>query len=218
MRRLHEIACLRQPPLDEMLLAIEAEFDDPDPAALGVLDELGVLVAGIPAPSQVEELKSCVAAVRSRVEPCGSRPPTSLLASRALVCGRAHPSLIAALCVEVGRRGGVSVARIGHPAQTLVGRLGEGSVLVCDPCGPTSISGCPEALRPWCVHQLAFFLLGDLTRAYLELGELEQAARATELRGLLPLPAAMREACHRAAAELRAGDSAPEAGTGHDAP
>jgi regulator of sirC expression with transglutaminase-like and TPR domain len=199
------LAARDAPPLDELALALAAEFRDVDaPAALARLDELGEEVrsaGGNPLDAVVDVL-----ARRHGFAGAGEQyddPANSML--DVVVERRAGlPILLSIVYVEVARRAGLALAGVGLPGHYVVGRFAPPApVVVLDAfAGGVPLDAMPgtELVRPWGAHETALRMLNNLVGSYTRRNDLERAIRAAEMRLELPLS---RQPAEALGAELR---------------
>ncbi len=134
-----------------------------------------------------------VLARRACLRGCSGERPESLLLGPALLCGRVHPHLLAAVYVQVAQWAGLRwEVAAAHGALIPVPCDAAGT-----PVGPLA-AATPRVIA---AQDVAFVLLGGLVRAFCRHLDLTQAIRAAELRLHLPVAACC---AHRARAELRA--------------
>lgn len=187
------------PPLDELALALAAQFGPVDaPAALAHLDALASEVrtsAGTPA-EQVDALVD-VLARRHGFE--GDREdydhPDNSMLHVVLERRRGLPILLSVVYVEVARRAGIPLAGFGLPGHYVCGHVATEPPLLVDPFndGARVHADVPaELVRPWGAHETILRMLNNLVAAYGRRGDLGRALRAAELRVALPISDAGR--------------------------
>lgn len=191
---------------DRFLLSLAAEFGPVDRAAAqDELDELSRPLFGIvgqPARAAGER----IAAVLWRDG--GLRPAAggieALMLDRVLRQRRGHPLLLAAVYVEAARRAGVSLRVLSSPQAWFAGLLDDTEVVVIDPAPSIGGARFPGRLllRAHCAHELAYLILGELTRRFRADRRAPEARRAAELRVLLPLEERFLERARRELREL----------------
>ena len=174
-----DLAAVSDPRLDELALALAAEFRAVDAdAALAHLDELGEEVAGAGADGDA-------------------------LAALTAVLGL--PILLSVLYIEVARRAGLALAGVGLPGHYVVGRFAPPPPVLLDPfAGGTALDVADfdvEHVRPWGPHETALRMLNNLVGSFTRRQDLGRAIRAAELRLLLPVHDALAA---ELGAELRA--------------
>ena len=212
IRDFETLAQVREPPLDELALAVAAEFRTIDAdGALAELDRLGSELAELAqSASPEDQAEACRVVLGERYGFIGDReeyddPQNSMLD---LVpdrrCGL--PILLSIVYVETARRAGFPLAGVGLPGHYVVGHFGAEPPLLLDPfSGGVSVSGvAPEVaaiyVRPWAAHETGLRILNNLTAAYSSRGDFGRAIGAAKLRLLLPLDESTRTVC---ATELR---------------
>ena len=203
-----DLAAVSDPPLDELALALAAEFRAVDAdAALAHLDELGEEVAGAGADGDALAALTAVlgrrhgfAGERERYDDPGNSMLDVVLQRRAGL-----PILLSVLYVEVGRRAGLALAGVGLPGHYVVGRFAPPPPVLLDPfAGGTALDVADfdvEHVRPWGPHETALRMLNNLVGSFTRRQDLGRAIRAAELRLLLPVHDALAA---ELGAELRA--------------
>jgi regulator of sirC expression with transglutaminase-like and TPR domain len=190
-----ELAAVPDPPLDELALALAAEFREVDAgAALARLDELGDEVGagavagrdGLAALTAVLGRRHGFAGERERYDDPGNSMLDVVLERRAGL-----PILLSVLYVEVGRRAGLMLAGVGLPGHYVVGRFAPPPPVLLDPfAGGTRLDVEDfdvEDVRPWGAHETALRMLNNLVGSFTRRQDLGRAIRAAELRLLLPV-------------------------------
>lgn len=175
-------------PLDQLLLALAAEFKPIDhQAALESLDELArplFGVAALPAEEAVKELIEVLAHQAGlRVE---DHTPESLLLDQVLQRREGHPALLAAIYLEVARRAGVTSVLVSCRRDWYVGFEGPGELLLLAPAPYDDLTQCGTQLRRRCAHELCHAVLRELAVGLRSQGQEEEAAEAVGLRTMLP--------------------------------
>ena len=210
------VARRREPMLDELALALAAEFRPVDhDAALMRLDALGAEVgeaaagaAGDPeaeaeAVSEVLGARHGFAGEREQYD----HPDNSML-DLVLERGRGLPILLSVVYVETARRAGVALSGVGLPGHYVVGHFGARPPVLLDPFGGGARVDAgdapPAAVRPWGPHETALRMLNNLVSAYSRRGDLGNAIRAAELRLDLPLAGDTRAQLNAELGSLRA--------------
>jgi len=207
--RFAALAARRDPPLDELALALALELRPVDASrALAALDGLGAELAGAAGGSPLEEAEACRAHLAERHGFRGGEEeydhPDNSMLDLVLERRRGLPILLSVVYLEVGRRAGIPLRGVGLPGHYVVGHFGAEPPVLLDPFGGGVLLpwfGAREALRPWSAHMTALRMLNNLVGAYEARFDLGRAIRAAELRLVLPLEERMRE---ELAAQLRA--------------
>ncbi len=192
-----DLAAAPDPPLDELALALAAEFREVDAAAaLARLDDLGARLAErlatIP-PVPAEEARACALLLGGEEGFAGvhvdfEHPDNSML-DVVLERRRGLPILLSVLYVEVARRADVALVGIGLPGHFVVGHVGARPPVVLDPFSRGAVveETPPEALlRPWRPAEIALRMLNNLMAAYRRRGDLTGAIKAARMRLALP--------------------------------
>jgi regulator of sirC expression with transglutaminase-like and TPR domain len=207
-----ELAARPDPPLDELALAIAAEFGTVDrPAALWLLDALGEELAedlGGADRSPEAEAAACAALLGRRHGFVGDQEqyddPRNSMLDVVLERRRGLPILLSAVYVEVARRAGVALAGVGLPGHFVVGHFGATPPLLLDPFaggGPVDGTPPPALVRPWRAPEIALRMLNNLVGSFQRRGDVGSAIRAATLRLELPAEQRLRDALET---ELRA--------------
>lgn len=212
IRDFETLAELADPPLDELALALAAEFRPVDcEGALAELDRLGEELAQTTAGcSPQEEAEACRMVLAERHGFTGDRDeydhPHNSMLDLVLERRRGLPILLSVVYVEAARRAGFTLGGVGLPGHYVVGHFGADPPLLLDPfSGGANVGGvAPEIaaiyVRPWAAHETGLRILNNLTSSYSSRADFTRAMRAAELRLQLPLDQAARAAM---AAELR---------------
>ena len=139
--RFTEVARRPDAQLDELALAMAAEFRPIDAAAvLAELDGLGaelreLVAAGEPGP--VGEARACAELLGGRHSFTGDREhyddPDNSMLDRVLARRRGLPILLSVVYVEVARRAGVALAGVGLAGHYVVGHFGATPPYLLDP-------------------------------------------------------------------------------------
>jgi regulator of sirC expression with transglutaminase-like and TPR domain len=201
-------ALARRPdaPLDELALALAAEFGAVDAgAALATLDVLGAelaeLVRAAGEPTPAAEARACATLLGDRLGFAGDREhyddPENSMLDRVLSRRRGLPILLSVVYVEVARRAGVALAGVGLPGHFVVGHFGATPPLLLDPfAGGAPVAGDQpeEFVRPWSPHEIAMRMLNNLVGSFQRRGSIGAAIRAGELRVALPAEEALHDA------------------------
>jgi regulator of sirC expression with transglutaminase-like and TPR domain len=185
-----ELATASTPSLDDLALALAAEFQPVDaPRARAALD---ALAAEVPAcEDEHEQVAALVGVLGERHGFEGDRDdydhPDNSMLDLVLERRRGLPIALSVLYVEVARRAGIELAAIGLPGHFVCGHVGPDPPLLVDPFhGGTPISLDATLVRPWGPHAVAMRMLNNLVSAYARRGDLGRALRASELRLALP--------------------------------
>ena len=195
------LAAEPDPPLDELALALAAEFRPVGTdAALAELDRLGSELAAARAASPSEQAEACRRLLGEREGFAGDREqyddPDNSMLDLVLERRRGLPILLSAVYAEVARRAGIPLVGIGLPGHYVVGHFGIEPPLVLDPFagGVLVAPDAPrELVRPWDTHETALRMLNNLVSSYAARGDLGNAIRAAELRLRLPLADPLRD-------------------------
>jgi regulator of sirC expression with transglutaminase-like and TPR domain len=199
------LAARTEPPLDQLALAIAAQFRevDTDPA-LQRLDELGEEVAAEPG----DALTALADVLGRRHRYAGDRhsydDPSNSMLDVVLQRRSGLPIVLSIVYVEVARRAGLALAGVGLPAHYVVGRFEPPPPVLLDPFagGARLEAQDPAHVRPWGTHETAMRVLNNLVGSYTRRNDLGRAIRAAEMRlELPPLPGQPAEAL---GAQLRA--------------
>ncbi len=193
------LASTTDPPLEELALALAAEFEPVDERAVrGQLDLLAedarpeLAAAGGDPAAELEALSDVLGRrhgflgdTEAYDDPRYSMLPAVLERRRGL------PITLSVLWVAVARRAGVPLVGVGLPGHYVAGRFD-------DPAGPRlvdpfaggvriDVGELPSHLvRPWGPQETAMRMLNNLVGAYTRRGALGQAIVAAELRLVLP--------------------------------
>ena len=202
------LAAQADPPLEELALALAAEFREVDAsAALTRLDELGreVREAGercaIDALGQVLGGRHGFAGNRANYE----HPDNSML-DLVLERRTGLPIALSVLYVAAARRAGLPLDGVGLPGHYVVASFASVPPVVLDPFGGGKRIDAPPTrdLRPWGAHETALRMLNNLVGSYTRRQDLGRAIRAAELRLELPLEGRLGEALGAELRSLRA--------------
>jgi len=202
-----ELASRAAPPLDELALALAAEFRDVERgSALAELDRFGAEVTAEIERLGRDEAEALSGVLGGRHRFIGDRDeydhPDNSMLDLVIERRKGLPIVLSVLYIEVGRRAGVPIAGVGLPGHYVVADLEREPPLLLDPFsggGALEIEA-PLELRPWGAHETALRMLNNLTGSYLRRGDLARAIRAAKLRLDLPLDDSDAEAL---GAELR---------------
>jgi regulator of sirC expression with transglutaminase-like and TPR domain len=204
-----ELAARDAPPLDELALALAAEFREVDArAALARLDALGeelrLAAGGNPLEALVDVLwrRHGFAGDQEQYDDPGNSMLDIVLERRAGL-----PILLSVVYVEVARRAGLALAGVGLPGHYVVGRFAPSPVALLDPfAGGAPLDTVPAAehVRPWGAHETALRMLNNLVGSYTRRNDLARAIRAAEMRLELPVSGQPAEALGAELRSLRA--------------
>jgi regulator of sirC expression with transglutaminase-like and TPR domain len=198
--------------LDELALALAAEFREIDAAAaLAELDRLAddidpTLIGG-DAEAQARGLRE---ALGDRAGFNGDHDdyddPANSMLDLVLVRRQGLPILLSIVYVEVARRAGLTgVHGVGLPGHYVVGHFGATPPILLDAFDggvPTTRGAVPpSAVRPWGTRETALRVLNNLVSHFSRRADVLNAIRSAELRLALPVAGPARE---RLEAELRA--------------
>jgi regulator of sirC expression with transglutaminase-like and TPR domain len=190
------LAAQPAPPIEQLALALAAEFRDIDEtAALTTLDTLGREVAEERAqrdgPSAGIDALREVLAVRHGF--CGDskrydHPHNSML-DIVLQRRRGLPIALSVLYVAVAQRAGIALCGVGLPGHYVVGDLAAFPPRLLDPFagGTPVVANSPRDVRAWSVHETALRMLNNLVGSYTRRADLTRTIHAAELRLALPL-------------------------------
>ena len=190
---LEQVARMRFAELEDVALAIAAEFTAVDAAVVHAhldrlavgLDGIAELDAGERAEGLLEEL-----AGRQRFEADWLAGPDSLLLDRVVERRRGHPLALVIVYAAVARRAGVTLYPVGNERFVI---LADGSSSPTIAIDPTAGGRRPPAAVAWlCPHVVGVMVLQALSVRFLERGELEASIRAARLGLVLPLSRPMR--------------------------
>ena len=193
--RFEELARHAEPSLDELALALAAEFREVDAErALARLDALAAEVGREPAGSPRAQVAALARVLGVRHGFAGDRDeydhPDNSMLDVVLERRRGLPILLAAVWVEVARRAGFRLVGVGLPGHYVAGHFGAEPPLLVDPFAAGAVVEhvvARELVRPWNVHETALRMLNNLVASYLSRHDLARAIRAAELRLALPL-------------------------------
>jgi regulator of sirC expression with transglutaminase-like and TPR domain len=211
MRPFAAVAADDDPQLDELAIALAAEFRDVDEAAVtAALDALAgelreALEGCAPAPwVQARALADLLGGTHGFVgdRRAYDRPDNSMI-DAVLRRRRGLPILLSVVYVEVARRAGLRVLGVGLPGHFVVGHFGTTPPLLLDPFdGGASVEAPSPAhlLRPWPPQEIAMRMLNNLVGSFERRGDIAAALKAAHLREELPALPAQEQAME---AELR---------------
>ncbi|MDP9400724.1 MAG: transglutaminase-like domain-containing protein [Actinomycetota bacterium] len=209
-----ELAAAPDPALDELALALAAEFHEVDAAgALARLDALGAelveATATIPATPQAQA-RACTELLGAVHGFAGDREryddPDNSMLDLVLARRRGLPILLSVVYIEVARRAGIPLAGLNLPGHFVVGHFGATPPLVLDPfaarvLGAGAGQGRADPARP---AEIALRMLNNLVASFERRGHLAAAIRAASMRLALPAPAPLAEALRLELRTLRA--------------
>jgi regulator of sirC expression with transglutaminase-like and TPR domain len=188
-----ELAAMPDPPLDELTLALAAEFRAVDAgAAFVALDELGDEVR-LAAAGEAEPLTALTLVLGGRHAFAGDRDnsedPANSMLDIVLERRAGLPIILSVIYVEVARRAGIELAGVGLPSHYVVGRFdGRGGPVLLDPFAGGERIVVPDSahVRPWHAHETALRMLNNLVGSYTRRHDIGRAIRAAEMRLELP--------------------------------
>ena len=192
-----ELACVPDPPVEELALGLAAEFGAVDAGpALARISELAEEVArelGLDGRAPVAALGAVIGRrhgftgdTRDYDHPDNSMLPAVIERRRGL------PITLSVLYVAVARRAGVPLQGVGLPGHFVVGHFptADGRPELLDPFHAGVRIDVPDLprslLRPWGPHETVLRMLHNLVVAFSKRGALAEAIHAAELRLLLP--------------------------------
>lgn len=208
-----ELACEPEPPVEELALALAAEFAPVDAAAAHgqlaalageVAAELAAVGDGPAALAEVLGRRHGFAGqTREYDHPDNSMLPLVLERRRGL------PITLSVLYVAVARRAGVRLEGVGLPGHYVTGVFGPGAPpVLLDPFHGgvrIPVPDVPPALvRPWGPHETVLRMINNLVGSFSKRGALAHAIHAADLRLLLPVEPADMERLTLEARALRA--------------
>jgi regulator of sirC expression with transglutaminase-like and TPR domain len=187
------VARRRSPELDELALAMAAEFRQVDDEwALAELDRLALELH--PGDSPEEDAEACRLVLGEGFGFTGDRrhydDPDNSMLDLVLERRTGLPILLSVVYVETARRAGIELAGVGLPGHYVVGHFGASPPLLLDPFdgGARMETDAPdEWVRPWTPHETALRMLNNLVASYERRGDVGNAIRAAELRLELPV-------------------------------
>ena len=190
----------RAPRLDEMALALAAEFAPVDESgALEALDHLGRKLSAVAGGDPASETRACARFLGEEHGFAGNREdydhPDNSMLDRVLDRRCGLPILLSTVYVEVARRAGVPLAGVGLPGHFVAAHFGADPPLILDPFNggaPLAADAPPEIVRPWGAHETALRMLNNLVASYSRRGDLTRAIRAAQMRLQLPVEEAAR--------------------------
>lgn len=184
------LAAFSEPPLDELALALAAEFRDVDAdTALAHLDALGEEVRLVPG----DPLDALAVVLGDRHRFAGDTEayddPANSMLDIVLQRRTGLPILLSVVYVEVAERAGIELAGVGLPGHYVVGSFGGRQPVLLDPfAGGARLEVEPsEHVRPWAAHETALRMLNNLVGSFTRRNDVGRAIRAAEMRLELPL-------------------------------
>lgn len=202
--RLRDLAALAGAPLEEIALAIAAEFKPVDAIrARARLDLLASTVDPQAIADPARRAEELIGALNGRagfaVE--GDEHAHSLMIDEVLARRGGHPLVLAIIYAAVAARAGFPLYPVGTERVVLLGDPEPAPPLVIDPAPDSSP---PPEMRWLCPHVVGLRLIDAIGVRYMNRGNLGAAIRAAELRLLLPLHPRLREHHLLALRKLRA--------------
>jgi len=180
------VARQARPQLDELLLALAAEFRPVDTrGALERLDDFSRYLFGL-ASVHAEGQAGCVShALRHDIgmQPADGDDPEHMMLDRVLECRRGHPLLLAAVAVELVRRAGASAAVCSAPARWFVAFGQVPGVVLVEFGGHAHADPASAGVRRHCAHEIAFGALNGLQHTYSTQSRVREADLAARLLG-----------------------------------
>src|SRR5215210_192398 len=182
-----ELAARPEPPLDELALALAAEFRRVDAsAARATLDALGAEIAnavgGRAGSGAAAEARACADVLGGVHGFAGDRDeydhPDNSMLDRVLERRRGLPILLSVVYVAAAGRAGVPLAGVGLPGHFVVGHFGTDRPVLLDPfAGGAELRGDVDAqwVRPWTPSETAMRMLNNLVGSYQRRGDLGAA-------------------------------------------
>ena len=204
VRDFKTLAELPEPPLDELALALAAEFRPVDcDGALAELDRLALELGELAVTASPEDqAEACRLLLGERHGFIGDRDeydhPDNSMLDLVLERRRGLPILLSVVYVEIARRAGFRLGGVGLPGHYVVAHFGANPPLLLDPfSGGATVSGvAPQVaeiyVRPWSSHETGLRILNNLRTAYSARADFSRAIRAAELRLLLPIDESTR--------------------------
>lgn len=197
MAAFRELQSEPDPPLDELLLAVAAEFRTVDRrAALERIDRIADRVGAVTGDPYVD-LAALTRAIavparfRRIFEAYDDRHPDPSIGmfDLALRHHAGHPVLQGALYLEVARRVGIPLVAVGPHNHLVFGHVGTEEMILLDP----NVSGAPICgvgahvdTPRWSAARAAIRVLGTIQRTYYRRYDLTRSIRAAEMRTFLP--------------------------------
>jgi regulator of sirC expression with transglutaminase-like and TPR domain len=210
-----ELASRPDPPLDELTLALAAEFRTVDAAAaLATLDALGTDLADAVAGGGGDALAEALACgeILGRGHGfAGDRDeydaPENSMLDAVLERRRGLPILLSVVYVAAARRAGVPLEGVGLPGHVVVGHFGTDPPVLLDPFAAGEVlTGRVDRMyvRPWTPAEIAMRMLNNLVGSYQRRGHLGAAITAARLRLDLPADEPLRASLDRELRRLQA--------------
>ena len=199
---LTDLAAMTAAPLEDVALAIAAEFRTVDlEGAHANLDRLAEGMEGLAARPPEDRAQRLLHGLVERhglgATTCGC--PDGLMLDQVLDLRRGHPLALCIVHVAVARRAGFELHVAGSDEVVVVGDPCSRPALLIDPVpGGRRL---PDDLHWLCPHVVGSRLLTHLVARFSARGAIADAIRAAELRLLFPLAAKTRD---RHEIELRA--------------
>ena len=202
--RLAKLAALAGAPLEEIALAIAAEFRPVDAdRARAQLDLLASTVDPAVVGDPERRAEELIDALNERagftVE--GDGQPHSLMLDEVLARRGGHPLALAIVYAAVAARAGFALHPVGIERVVLLGDPQPTPPLAIDPAPGQAV---PAEMRWLCPHLVGLRMIDAIGIRYMNRGNLAAAIRAAELRLLLPLHPRLREHHLLALRKLRA--------------
>jgi regulator of sirC expression with transglutaminase-like and TPR domain len=196
--RFADLATTPRPALDELALALTAEFQPVDAdRARATLEGLAAEVASGGDPG--DEIAALVDVLARRHGFAGDTQqyddPDNSMLDVVLERRRGLPILLSVVYVEVARRAGIAFAPFGLPGHFVCGHAGADPPLLVDPFNrgaPVLGEVSPALLRPWGPHETAMRMLNNVVSSFTRRGDVGRALRGAELRLTLPSDDAAR--------------------------
>jgi regulator of sirC expression with transglutaminase-like and TPR domain len=197
------LASATEPRLDELALAIAAEFGEVDVArALEQLDAFGTEIAAALSDSPRAPHREAAACRLVLGDRCGFKgdrrdygTPANSMLDEVIARRTGLPITLSIVYVEAARRAGVELAGVGLPGHFVVGHFRPAPPLLLDPFNGGAViheDHPPQLVRPWSPHEIATRMLNNLVVSYTERGDLGRAMRASDMRLELPADDATR--------------------------
>ena len=193
--RFADLATTPRPHLDELALALAAEFQPVDADRAGAtLDALAAEVetaaGAADEPGRQLEALVDVLAHRHGFEGDTERydDPENSMLDVVLERRRGLPILLSVVYVEVARRAGISLAPVGLPGHFVCAHVDSDPPLFIDPFnrGAAMQVTARSGFHAWSAHETAMRMLNNLVASYTRRGDVGRALRAAELRLALP--------------------------------
>jgi len=185
------------PPLDDLLLALTAEFRPVDRAlARERLDDLSRCLFGLDGLDAAGQAGCVAHALRHELglRPVESRDPETLFLDRVLEQREGHPLLLAVIAVELARRAG-AIAHVCSAPTRLFAGFGDDAERLVEVTRPAGRAPDPATVVRHGSHAVAFGVLGGLSDGYAHLpGRSDEAHHAFILQRVLRQE---RAAAHR---------------------